>query len=211
MKIRVTKKAPDAYQHGDLREALIDAGVKLLMEGGLDKLSLRAAAQLAGVSHAAPYRHYRDKGALISAIAERGFRMLTASMQRELAKSGARQAGPVLVALGVGYVSFGTEHPAYLQLIFGGGKSFAEASPELLAAGAESYDMLRDAVVAGIAAGELIEGEPDELALACWSLVHGLSMLLIHGAVPKLATPQLEAALVARLLGLLGGGIEREA
>jgi AcrR family transcriptional regulator len=136
MKIRVTKKAPDAYQHGDLHEALIDAGVKLLMEGGADALSLRGAAQLAGVSHAAPYRHYKDKDALIAAIAERGFRLLTAKMRSHLEASGARKASRKLVALGVGYVMFGMEHPAYLQLIFGGFRSRTDMPPELAAAGA---------------------------------------------------------------------------
>ena len=152
MRIRVTKKAPDAYQHGDLREALIDAGVKLLMEGGADALSLRGAAQLAGVSHAAPYRHYKDKDALIAAIAERGFRLLTAKMRSHLEASGARKADRKLVALGVGYVMFGMEHPAYLQLIFGGFRSRTDMPPELAAAGAQAYSVLRDTV------DELLEG-----------------------------------------------------
>jgi AcrR family transcriptional regulator len=208
MKIRVAKKAADAYQHGDLREALIDAGVKLLSEGGADALSLRGAAQLAGVSHAAPYRHYRDKDALIAAIAERGFRLLTAKMRSQLEVSGARKAGRKLVALGVGYVMFGMEHPAYLQLIFGGFRARADMPPELVAAGAEAFLVLRDTVAAGIGSGELRKAEVDEVALACWSIVHGLSMLMIHGAVPKPETRQLEAALVERLLGLLGRGIE---
>ena len=208
MQIRVAKKAPDAYQHGDLREALIDAGVKLLMEGGVDALSLRGAAQLAGVSHAAPYRHYKDKDALIAAIAERGFRLLTAKMRSHLETSGARKAGRKLVALGVGYVMFGMEHPAYLQLIFGGFRSRTDMPPELAAAGEESYRVLRDTVEAGIVSGELAEAEVDDVALACWSIVHGLSMLLIHGAVAKPETPQLEAALVERLLGLLSRGID---
>jgi AcrR family transcriptional regulator len=207
MRIRVTKKAPNAYQHGDLREALIDAGVKLLLEGGADKLSLRGAAQLAGVSHAAPYRHYRDKSALIAAIAERGFRLLTAKMCAQLEASGARKAGRKLVALGVGYVMFGMEHPAYLQLIFGGFRSHADMTPELAAAGAEAYVVLRDTVAAGISSGELRKAEVDDVTLACWSIVHGLSMLLIHGAIPKPDTSQLEAALVERLLGVLEQGI----
>lgn len=208
MKIRVAKKPPDAYQHGDLREALVDAGVKLLMEGGLDKLSLRGAAQLAGVSHAAPYRHYRDKEALLAAIAERGFRMLSAAMRDELERSGARKAGRKLVALGVGYVRFGTEHPAYLQLIFGAGGPRQGMPDSLREAGDEAYHMLRDVVAAGITAGELVKGDTDEVALSCWSLVHGLSMLLIHGAVAKPETQELERALTERLVGLLGRGIE---
>lgn len=209
MRIRVTKKAPDAYQHGDLREALIDAGVKLLTEGGVEALSLRGAAQLAGVSHAAPYRHYRDKDALIAAIAERGFRLLSAKMRAQLEASGARKAGRKLIALGVGYVMFGMEQPAYLQVIFGGARSREAMPPELVAAGAEAYLVLRNTVEAGINSGELAKAEVDDVTLACWSIVHGLSMLLIHGAVPKPETPQLEAALVERMLGVLSRGIER--
>jgi len=208
MKIRVAQKPPDAYQHGDLREALIDAGVKLLTEGGLAQLSLRAAAQLAGVSHGAPYRHYRDKAALVAAIAERGFRTLTKAMRDELERSGARKAGRKLTALAVGYVAFATAHPAYLQLIFGSGLSKEDAPESLRAAGEEAYLVLRDVVEAGIRAGELRKGDTDEVALACWSLVHGLSMLFIHGAVPKPETAKLERALTERVVLLLGEGIE---
>jgi len=210
MKIRVAKKPADAYQHGDLREALVDAGVKLLTEGGLDKLSLRGAAQLAGVSHAAPYRHYRDKDALVAAIAERGFRMLSASMRAELEASGARKTARKLVALGMGYVNFGTTHPAYLKLIFGGALSKQAGPPSLYEAGAEAYDMLRDVVAAGITSGELHQMDPEEMALACWSLVHGLSMLIIDNAIPKPETRERERGLIERLVVLLGRGIEND-
>ena len=208
MKIRVAKKPADAYQHGDLREALVDAGVKLLTEGGLDALSLRGAAQLAGVSHAAPYRHYRDKDALVAAIAERGFRMLTQAMQRELQESAARKAGRKLVALAVGYVTFATTHPAYLKLIFGGALAKQCGGAPLLEAGAEAYNVLRDVVVAGISSGELRKADPEETTLACWAIVHGLSMLIIDGAVPKPETRELERSLTERLVGMLSHGIE---
>src|SRR4051812_14423120 len=85
MAVRVARKKADAYQHGNLREAMIHAGLKLLGEGGVQSLSLRAAAQLAGVSHAAPYRHFRDKDALVAAIAEEGFKLLTRRMREEIA------------------------------------------------------------------------------------------------------------------------------
>jgi len=207
MKLRVAKKPADSYQHGDLREALIDAGLKLLSEGGVERLSLRAAAQLAGVSHTAPYRHYRDKEALVAAIAERGFRLLTVSMQSELARSHAQRAPDKVLALGLGYIGFGTAHPAYLQLIFGGVLSKQNPPAELQAAGSEAYLTLRTAVADGITAGELRSGNADELALACWSLVHGLAMLIINGAVQRPSSKQAERELGTRLLGLLGAGI----
>src|SRR3954453_15173884 len=120
MSIRVARKRADTYQHGDLRRALIQAGLKLLSEGGVAALSLRAAAQLAGVSHAAPYRHFRDKQALVAAIAERGFRQLTAMMREELGRCSSADARELLTSLGVGYARFATRSPASLRVIFGG-------------------------------------------------------------------------------------------
>src|SRR4029079_17242415 len=119
MTIRVARKRADTYQHGDLRPALIQAGLKLLGEEGVQGLSLRGAAQLAGVSHAAPYRHFRDKDALVAAIAERGFRLLTQAMRDELARSRSRDAVARLRAIGQGYVTFAVTHPAYFRVIFG--------------------------------------------------------------------------------------------
>jgi AcrR family transcriptional regulator len=210
MSIRVARKKPDSYQHGDLREALIQAGLKLLSEQGVAGLSLRAAAQLAGVSHAAPYRHFTDKQALVAAIAERGFRLLTASMREALAESPASGPRPAaidkLYALGVGYVRFGTAHPDYLRVIFGGVIG-EEPGAELAAAGDEAYNALRGVVEAGLASGELRGGDPDLVSLSCWSLVHGLSSLLSSGAVPPPASPGALRELVAANLRLLGQGI----
>jgi len=207
MKIRVAKKPADSYQHGDLREALVDAGLKLLSEGGVENLSLRAAAQLAGVSHAAPYRHYKDKEALVAAVAERGFKLLTESMQSELERRRAHEARQKIVALGHGYVGFATRHPTYLQLIFGGVLSKKDPPLSLQAAGTQAYLTLRNAVADGIQSGELRRVDPDEMALACWSLVHGYSTLVINGAVPRPESDQAERALTERLLALLGDGI----
>src|SRR5690348_12591495 len=120
MPIRVPRKPRDAYQHGDLRHALIQAGLKLLAEGGAGELSLRAAAELAGVSHAAPYRHFKDKNALLAAIAEEGFRQLTARMRQELAACSGDDLAARLRASAVGYVRFAVENPASFRLVFGG-------------------------------------------------------------------------------------------
>ena len=186
MSIRVSRKKPDAYQHGDLRAALIQAGLKLLSEGGVAALSLRAAAKLAGVSNAAPYRHFKDKGALIAAIAEEGFRMLTAEMRREM-----DAAGPDFFARfrasAWGYVSFARAHPGYFRTMFGGvvHEDCASLSPTLDAAGQETYAVLRDHVAEGIRRGHLRKGDPDDLSLAAWSTVHGLSQLFIDGQLTQ--------------------------
>jgi len=182
--IRVPRKRPDSYQHGDLRPALIQAGLKLLTEGGTRGLSLRAAAQLAGVSHAAPYRHFRDKDALVEAIAEEGFRLLTRRMREEIEAAG---SGDLLVRLRAsawGYVSFAIENPGYFRTIFGGvpcEDGAAPRSPALQEAGAEAYGVLRGLVAEGLQRGRLRHGDPEQMSLAAWSMVHGLSMLLIEG------------------------------
>jgi len=205
--IRVARKKADSYQHGDLREALIQAGLKLLSSGDPAALTLRAAAQLAGVSHAAPYRHFRDKQALVAAIAERGFRQLAAAMREELERCSSRRVRDRLVALGVGYVRFATSHPASLRVIFGGVLGTDQVPAELTAAGDEAYQILRQEIAAGIGNGELRAGEPDQLALASWSLVHGLSTLIINGAIPAPAGAAAERDLVRGMVGLLGVGL----
>ena len=208
MKIRVARKAADAYQHGDLREALVDAGLKLLAEGGVKALSLRAAAQLAGVSHAAPYRHYRDKDALVAAIAERGFRQLTASMREELGTDGATLRTPEkLRRLGVGYVAFALSHPANLQVMFSGILKQPDVPEPLLTAANESYAMLHDSVAAGIASRELRAADPEHVTLACWSMVHGLAGLIMNGALPPMAPEALRETCM-QLLRHLGEGID---
>jgi len=185
MTIRVPRKKADAYQHGDLRRALVQAGLKMLAEGGVDGLSLRGAAELAGVSHAAPYRHFRDKEQLVAAVAEEGFRMLTSRMRDEIAARG----GDVLSRLRAaaeGYVAFAVAQPATFRTIFGGAVCGEDQPPPpgLKEAGEEAYHVLRDLIVEGIERSRLRAEEPDRLALAAWSMVHGLSMLIIEGQVP---------------------------
>ena len=215
------RKPEDAYQHGNLREALVQAGLKLLSEGGIEKLSLRAAAQLAGVSHAAPYRHFRDKDALVGAIAQRGFELLATRMRDEVkrlqddrADGRADQGGAApglsarLTATAVGYVSFALEHPGYFRVIFSG-LSCAVPSPELQQAGASAYNVLRDLIVEGVQAGMLRDGDPEELALAAWSLVHGIGMFAVDGALePRLSGKDAFVAMTRRLTALLQVGLQ---
>jgi AcrR family transcriptional regulator len=200
MKIHVRRKPNDSYQHGDLRQALIQAGLKLLTEGGASKLSLRAAAQLAGVSHAAPYRHFADKDTLVAAIAEEGFRLLTAHMRAEAARARPGNTVDHLRALGFGYLDFAVQHPSYLHVIFGGVATSARKTPALAAAGDEAYQTLRSAVAAGVARGELVAGNVDTLALACWSMMHGLGMLVVDGALPRELCEQVAAREAAHTL-----------
>jgi AcrR family transcriptional regulator len=186
----------ERYHHGDLRAALIEAGLDLLREVGPAALSLRAAARKAGVSAMAPYRHFADKDDLLAAVAAHGFRLFGGA----LAGSSAAQAGAndALRAQGVAYVRFATAEPALFRLMFGpviGGEAGLEA---LKGAGAPAFDQLRAGVAAAMPGLEAQARE--DFVLACWSIVHGLSCLLVDGKIPPL--DDLDGA-VERMLRLL--------
>ncbi len=209
MKIRVARKPAHAYQHGNLREALVQAGLKLLSEGGVESLTLRGAAQLAGVSHAAPYRHFEDKEALVAAIKEEGFKLLAASIEASEAPVRDRSVRDRLRAQGQGYVRFALAHPAYLRVIFGGPVSGVRPTEGLRQAGERAYGLLRNLVTEGIARGEFRQADPQLMSLAAWSMVHGLSHLLISGAVEPPGGTAAVDQLTDGLLSLLGEGIAR--
>jgi AcrR family transcriptional regulator len=213
--IRVARKRADAYQHGDLRAALIQAGLKLLGEQGVPGLSLRAAAQLAGVSHAAPYRHFRDKAALVFAIAEEGFRLLSQRMRTEIAACPSSDYWARVRACAVGYVSFALERPAHFKTIFGGsaqGLADGDAGPpdSLRAAGDESYAVLRELIAEGTRRGKVRSGDIDQLCLSAWALVHGLGMLIIDIDVGGLRSkPHGVRETTETLIRFLEGGLRK--
>ena len=174
-----TKKL--AYHHGDLRRALLDAGLVLIEELGAQGFTLREAARRAGVSQAAPYRHFADKNALLAAIAEEGFRALTARMHAEVAASGAPPGA--MEPVGMGYLLFAAENPAHYRVMFGPGMAHDTLPPSASRAGVESFQVLVDGVAAAQRAGLMRAGDVNALALFSWSVVHGLALLVIDGRV----------------------------
>lgn len=167
-------KPRDPYHHGDLRKALLCAGEALLQQQGPAGLSLREVARQAGVSHMAPYRHFRDKAALLQALAELGFERLHAAMR---AAAAAIPHGPEqqLIAAGVAYVRLAVEHPELTQLMFAGGGHPDGDRPT----GKSAFATLQDIIASGIRAGVFRRREPGELALVAWSCLHGLAMLVM--------------------------------
>jgi AcrR family transcriptional regulator len=161
--------------HGEkgLKLRLAAMARQVLERDGLDALTLRAAAREAGVSHMAPYRHFKDKGELLAAVAEQGFRELTEFMDRAIAADGDPRAS------GVAYVSFALDNPALYGLMFGAGLASLETSPGLLAAGSEAFQRCLDASGAGTPG----DSETPAAAIALWSVVHGLASLAIDGLV----------------------------
>ncbi|MEL6129327.1 MAG: TetR/AcrR family transcriptional regulator [Cyanobacteria bacterium J06628_4] len=173
-----------SYHHGDLRQTLIDVALALISENRDGKtLSMREVARRAGVSNAAPYRHFADKDALLAAVAETGFRLLTAAL-----KAGVESVtdDPVrsLQASGVAYVKFAIAHPAYYRVMFSAFQPGESACPDLNDAGDEAFSVLVGAITQGQTANKIKPGDPQQLAWVAWSLVHGLAMLVIERQLP---------------------------
>lgn len=185
------------YHHGDLRAALLAAAESLLAAGAA--LSLRAVAKAAGVSHAAPYHHFANLDALLAAVSARGFSDLAAAMRGAQAGEGAAAA---LVGHCTAYVAFALARPAVFRLMFSPLLQHKAEHPELQAAADEAFHVLLRAARAHAPEGG------DELALAGWSLAHGLASLAIDGALataPGVAVPpaqHLASVLASRLLAL---------
>jgi AcrR family transcriptional regulator len=175
-----------SYHHGDLRRALLDTALEAVAEHGPAAVSLRDVARRAGVSHAAPTHHFRDKTALLTALAAEGWSMLADAL-RETA-----EAGRGLAELGVTYVLFATSHPAHFAVMRAPGLARAD-DPELEGAMARAREQL-EAGVQRFEAGSARDA--GTTALAAWSLVHGLAALILEGAVPL--RPDADVAGLAR-------------
>ncbi|WP_410872608.1 TetR/AcrR family transcriptional regulator [Nocardia sp. A7] len=171
------------YHHGDLRATLMDACLRLIENEGLAAVSLRRVAREAGVSSGAPYHHFADRAALLSALSIDGFQQLATYMIT------ARAASPdpltALTELGDAYVRFSREHPAQFRLMFRPELSQPEKHPAANAAGDAAFNVLVDTVADGVAAGALPADRADTLAVAWWGLAHGLASLWLDGHLEK--------------------------
>jgi AcrR family transcriptional regulator len=160
-----------AYHHGDLPAALVRAALDLLEEGGATELSLRAVARRAGVAASAPYRHYADRDALLSAVAGVGYRELAEA----LAEVHPSPSTPEdLAAVGVAYVQFALQRPALFRVMFG--EPCDRDSAERVAATA-----VISAYVGSIVERVFPGADPQALSTAIWALVHGLAFLHLDG------------------------------
>ena len=170
-----------SYHHGNLQEALVSAALALAREGGAAAVSLRAVSQRAGVSRAAPYHHFRDKEALLAAVAATGFDLLTAEIERSIA--GLADPWLALRTMGRTYVQFTLRERELVRMMFGENFSDKSEYPELLAAGRRSFGLLLSVVTRCLAEPDARPLAPLPAAMTCWSTVHGLSMLRADGTV----------------------------
>lgn len=199
------------YHHGNLREALIDAALALIAAKGPAGFTVAEAARLAGVSPAAPYRHFRDAEALLVEVAVRGYDLFADRLAK--AWNGGRPM-PVRAFedLGRAYLAFARDQPAYYAAMFDSHLAM-ETHPELQAAGDRAFAVLREAAD-GVAATLPKGRRPPSLmmALHIWSMAHGIASLFVREGpgrrkLPMAAEDLLEAGVLLYLqsLGLAGG------
>ncbi len=178
-------KRPNRYHHGDLPRALLDAALHIVETQGTEALTLRAVARLAGVSQAAPYRHFANKEAILAAVAEDGFRSLITAMRQSVQDCGDLPLAR-LRAVGIGYVTFATSHPSHFRVMFGRDMADRSAFPTLRQVASDTLAMVVDAIADCQRAGLVRSEEPAaDLALTAWSSVHGLSALLVDGVLDR--------------------------
>ena len=163
---------------------MIQAALKLIAKKGVKGLTLREIAKQAQVSHTAPYRHFRDKDDLLTAVAVEGFEMLV----RETRKRFLEIEDHPLVRFresGISYIDFATTHPSHFRVMFGLGDKRKEAPSELKRASDESFKILLDAIRECQENNLVREGNPMELALSAWSIVHGYAMIALEGYLTR--------------------------
>lgn len=168
-----------AYHHGDLREALVGSGRKLLEERGVRGFTLRECARRAEVSHAAPAHHFASMDDLLAELVQRGFAELAEAMAAEAGRAG-RAPAARLVALGVGYMAFAAANPVLFQLMFGREAVRLEAGQE--GGGAEAvHGLLSEAIddVLIHASGEIRQ----RMADFAWATMHGFITLVLEGGI----------------------------
>ncbi len=200
------KQGGRGYHHGNLREALIQAALDLIAEKGPTGFTFADAARSAGVSAAAPYRHFRDRDELLSDVATRGFVLFTAALEKAW-EEGRPDPQTAFERLGRAYLAFARHEPAFYSAMFESGLP-ASNSPELREAGERAYAVLRrasEALVATLPA----KGRPPAsmVSFHVWALSHGVASLFARGdpgrrTLPMSAEELLEAGVLVYLRGL---------
>jgi len=205
--------ARGTYRHGDLRRALIDAGVELARSGGPEAVVLREATRRAGVVPNAAYRHFASRRELLGAVRSASLSALAVAMETELAglhglEDAADFARANLRAIGAGYLRFALAEPGLFRTAFVvPGDARSAAGPDKAGnSGLDPFELLSAALDRLVAAGVLPEARRPGAEYLAWSAVHGLAMLVIDGPLRGLAPTQADT-IGERLLEMVEKGL----
>ncbi|RFA08500.1 TetR family transcriptional regulator [Subtercola boreus] len=204
------------YRHGDLRGALLAAGVEMAEAGGPDAVVLREATRRAGVTPNAAYRHFADRGALLRAVSDVAQARAADAMEAEVsAVTGARGTGDAatdaratLRAVGTGYLAFARDEPGLFRTAFSVPDHLANSfdAAKAGAAGRTPFQILGAALDAWAEAGILPPERRANAEFYAWSAVHGLGMLVIDGPLRGLSAQMIDGATV-RVLDMVERGL----
>ena len=192
------KVLPRPYHHGNLREALLKAAERALENGGLPSMSLRELSRELGVTHASPRRHFADKQDLIDALAKRGFERMDAILGRA-AKNKGQVFKTRLTKFARAYVGFALKHPALCGLMFDA-KHRPGAPQELLQASDKAFSHGRTLFADGQASGEVVEGDPNRLALVAYASLQGLISISTDGKFKGISLDTLVPEIMDRIM-----------
>ncbi len=169
-------RAKSGYHHGDLRESLIAAAFQLVVEHGAENFTVAEACRLAGVSTAAPYKHFRDRGEILEAVVSRGFEVMTETSMEAVAEHGEGTLAGI-AAMGEAYVEFAVSQQALFRLMFGQKPSVREAEP-VIDEGRACFGYLISQV-AIYCEQNAADGDATAIAVRLWTFVHGAASLTI--------------------------------
>lgn len=176
----------------DQQQRIVQASVQLIEEAGVGSLSMREVARRAGVSHQAPYHHFEDREAILGAIAQEGFRMMSAAFERALAEQPPSLGGRITGALHT-YVEFALQNPAYFRVMFRPELVNLENCPGAQAEGDRAFEVLQRLVEEAVSKGVPAHPSKDALMLLFWSVAHGFACLALDGPLTH-KTPEAERA-----------------
>ncbi len=207
-------RAERGYHHGNLKEALLQAALDLIAQKGPGGFTFAEAARAAGVSPAAPYRHFRDRDELLASIAERGFEQFEAALTVAW-DDGRPDTVTAFERVGKAYLSFARNEPASYSAMFESGLPLSQY-PALAAAGERAFAVIRAAAerLAALTPPGVTRPPAMMMALHIWSMSHGIASLFARGDEARRKLPMspedlLEAGVLVYLKGLgfpIGGG-----
>ena len=201
------RRAERGYHHGNLKEALLQAALGLIAEKGAAGFTFADAARMAGVSPAAPYRHFRDRDELLSSIAQRGFEQFEAALTQAW-DDGRPDTVTAFERVGKAYLAFARNEPAFYSAMFESGLP-VDLNPALQAASERAFGIIRAAAerLAALAPPGTPRPPAMMMALHIWSMSHGVASLFARGdaarrKLPMSAEDLLEAEVLIYLRGL---------
>ncbi|MGE5171671.1 MAG: TetR/AcrR family transcriptional regulator [Rudaea sp.] len=210
---RAPKTARDTYRHGDLRRALLDAGVALARAGGPDAVVLREATRRAGVVPNAAYRHFESRDALLQAVRAAALSALAVAMERELSRvrpgiPPAAFARASLRAVGTAYLRFAQRETGLFRTAFATGVDAVRAHDPAKAgaSGLNPFEILGAALDRLVDAGLLPATRRPGAEYLAWSAVHGLALLVVDGPLRRLSAAQRERV-AERVLDMVDKGL----